>query len=143
MRILNIFFTFFFYTWCVAQSGTGGGYVVSTGGDSSCIISGTRAQLLALRASNSLDRGCSYLLTDHLQGRLVVGTTILLSAISINEFSENVSINTTYDNEGWRGIYDIDRSLVLELQDNRNNIARGFNGAVAVKPEEIKIEQKK
>jgi len=53
------------------------------------------------------------------------------------------NINTTYDNEGWRGIYDIDRSLVLELQDNRNNIARGFNGAVAVKPEEIKIEQKK
>ena len=129
MRYLFIFFICSISLISVGQSGTGGGYVISGSGDSSCIISGTRAQLLALRASNSLDRGCSYLLTDHLQGRLVVGTTILLSAISINEFSENVSINTTYDNEGWRGIYDIDRSLVLELQDNRNNIARGFNGA--------------
>ena len=128
MRYLFIFFICSISLISVGQSGTGGGYVISGSGDSSCIISGTRAQLLALRASNSLDRGCSYLLTDHVQGRLGIGTTILLNAVSPNEFSENASINTTYDNEGWRGIYDIDRALVLELQDNRNNIARGFNG---------------
>jgi hypothetical protein len=97
--------------------------------DDTCIISGTRSQLLALRTANALKSSCAYIITDHVQGRLVAGTQIRLTAVSTNEFSENVSVNTTYDNEAWRGIYDIDRALVLELQDNRNNIARGFNGA--------------
>ena len=96
--------------------------------DDTCIISGTRSQLLALRTANALKSSCAYILTDHVQGRLVTGTQIRLTAVSTNEFSENVSVNTTYDNEAWHGIYDIDRALVLELQDNRNNIARGFNG---------------
>ena len=96
--------------------------------DDTCIISGTRSQLLALRTANALKSSCAYIITDHVQGRLVAGTQIRLTAVSTNEFSENVSVNTTYDNEAWRGIYDIDRALVLELQDNRNNIARGLSG---------------
>lgn len=109
----------------VAQ--TGGSYNVS-GGDSSCLVIANRSQLLALRLSNSLDVGCHYRLTDYANGRLVAGTIITLHADSNSEFSENVTVNTTYDNEGWSGIYDIDRNLVLELKDNRGNIARGFNG---------------
>lgn len=96
--------------------------------ENNCVITDTRANLIALRNAGSLVVGCHYVLTDHVQGRLVAGTTITLHADSSNEFSENVTVNTTYDNEGWRGIYDIDRALVLELQDNRNNIVRGFNG---------------
>lgn len=94
----------------------------------SCPAPMTRVALIALRNANGLSKDCDYVITDHVQGRLVSGTTIHLQAVSANELSENVQVNTTYDNEAWRGIYDIDRALVLELQDNRNNIARGFNG---------------
>lgn len=94
----------------------------------SCPAPMTRAALIALRNANGLSKDCDYVITDHVQGRLVAGTTIHLQAVSANELSENVQVNTTYDNEAWRGIYDIDMGLVLELQDNRNNIARGFNG---------------
>lgn len=96
--------------------------------ENSCTIVDTRANLISLRNAGGLTVGCHYVLTDHVQGRLVAGTTITLHADSANEFSENVTVNTTYDNEGWRGIYDADRALVLELQDNRGNIARGING---------------
>lgn len=99
------------------------------GGDGdNCVVTDTRTNLINLRNASGLVVGCHYVLTDHVQGRLVAGTTITLHASSVNEFSENVSVNTTYDNDAWQGIYDIDRALVLELQDNRNNIARGFNG---------------
>lgn len=88
----------------------------------------TRTQLLALRASAQLRQSQHYLITDHVQGRLVTGTTILLHAISNNELSESVVVNTTYDNEGWFGLYNIDTALVTELRDNRNNIAKGIGG---------------
>ena len=88
----------------------------------------TRASLIALRDASGLSKDCDYVITDHIQGRLVAGTQIHLQAVSANELSENVSVNTTYDNEAWAGIYDIDRGLVLELHDNRNNVAKGFNG---------------
>ena len=112
-----------------AQSTQGTISVSSVGADGdNCIFIDTRVNILNLRNSNGLVAGCHYIIIDHVQGRLVAGTEIQLHAISSNEFSENVSVNTTYDNEAWRGIYDIDRGLVLELQDNRNNIARGING---------------
>lgn len=96
--------------------------------ENNCVITDTRTNLVALRNAGNLVVGCHYILTNHVQGRLVAGTTITLHADSASEFSENVTVNTTYDNEGWRGIYNIDTGLVLELQDNRNNIARGANG---------------
>lgn len=88
----------------------------------------TRAALVALRAAAALRTECHYVVTDHVQGRLVAGTLLTLHAVSVNELSEAVEVNTTYDNEAWAGIYDIDRAIVLELSDNRGNIARGFNG---------------
>lgn len=96
--------------------------------DSSCVVQITRTNLIALRNAVSLEKGCHYLVTDHVQGRLVAGTQIMLHAISANMLSESAIVLTTYDNEAWTGIYDLDRGLVLELKDNRNNIARGFNG---------------
>lgn len=103
-------------------------YIVEPFASETCPAPMTRAALIALRAANGLLKDCDYVITDHVQGRLVAGTTIHLQAVSANELSENVQVNTTYDNEAWQGIYDIDRALVLELQDNRNNIARGING---------------
>lgn len=116
---------------CFSQVGSTIGVSVGSGGDpadSSCTVFTTRANLIALRGSSQLELGCHYIVTDHVQGQLVAGTQIHLHAIAINELNENVTVNTTYDNEGWTGIYDLDRGLVLELQDNRNNIARGING---------------
>jgi hypothetical protein len=88
----------------------------------------TRAALLALRAAGTLRTECPYIITDHAQNRLVAGTTIALRAVAANELSERVEVNTTYDNEAWAGIYDLDRALVLELTDNRGNVAKGING---------------
>jgi hypothetical protein len=88
----------------------------------------TRTQLIALRAAAQLRQSQHYLITDHVQGRLLAGTTILLHAISNNELSESVVVNTTYDNEGWFGLYNIDTALVTELRDNRSNIAKGIGG---------------
>ena len=88
----------------------------------------TRAALLTLRATGQLRTECPYIITDHVQNRLVAGTTITMRAVAANELSEQVEVNTTYDNEAWAGIYDIDRALVLELTDNRGNVAKGFNG---------------
>ena len=96
--------------------------------DSSCVVQITRNNLIVLRNAAQLEMGCHYLITDHVQGRLVAGTRILLHAVSSNLTSETAMVLTTYDNEAWTGIYDLDRGLVLELEDNRNNVARGYNG---------------
>jgi len=96
--------------------------------DSSCVVQITRNNLIVLRNAAQLEMGCHYLITDHVQGRLVAGTRILLHAVSPNLTSETAMVLTTYDNEAWRGIYNIDSGLVIELQDNQNNIARGING---------------
>ena len=103
-------------------------YILSAVSGASCPAPMTRAALITLRNASGLVKDCDYVITDHVQGRLVAGTEIHLQAVSANELSENVSVNTTYDNEAWAGIYDLDRALVLELHDNRGNIARGING---------------
>lgn len=57
-----------------------GAYTDSSG--EGCVITGTRAELLALASSGSLSLGCHYELIGFTQGRLVAGTTILLHAVS-------------------------------------------------------------
>ena len=85
----------------------------------------TRAALIALRDAGGLSKDCDYVITDHVQGRLVAGTTIHLQAVDASTLSENVSVKTTYDNIAWSGIYDIDAGLVSYLHDNRNNTVLG------------------
>ena len=85
----------------------------------------TRAALIALRDAGRLSKDCDYVITDHVQGRLVAGTTIHLQAVDASTLSENVSVKTTYDNIAWSGIYDIDAGLVSYLHDNRNNTVLG------------------
>lgn len=103
-------------------------YLIEAPTSVTCPAPMTRAALVVLRNAGGLTKDCDYVITDHVQGRLVSGTTIHLQAVNSNTLSENVSVKTTYDNDAWVGIYDIDRSLVLELHDNRGNVARGNNG---------------
>lgn len=103
-------------------------FILTAAAGATCPAPMTRVALITLRNASGLSKDCDYVITDHVQGRLVAGTQIHLQAVSANKLSENVQVDTPYDNEAWRGIYDLDRGLVLELQDNRNNIARGING---------------
>ena len=93
-----------------------------------CPLPMTRAALLSLRAAGALRTECPYTITDHVQNRLVAGTTITLRAVSANELSELVDVNTTYDNEAWEGRYNLDLGLVVELRDNNGNLAKGTTG---------------
>jgi hypothetical protein len=91
-----------------------------------------RAQLIALRNSGGLNKDCDYVITDFNSGQLGAGTEIHLQAVSPNELGEAVLVNTTYDNEAWRGRYDIDTNTMLELTDNRNNTVRDTAGTAVV-----------
>jgi hypothetical protein len=85
----------------------------------------TRSALLALRSGGSLSVDCHYVITDHVQGTLAAGTTVTLHAVSSTELSENVEVNTLFDNEAWVGIYDLDASSIIYLRDNRGNEVDG------------------
>lgn len=91
----------------------------------------TRAALIALRDASGLSKDCDYVITDHVQGRLVAGTTIHLQAVDANTLSENVSVKTTYDNEAWQGLYNIDTGIVFYLADNFGNTVRGTQDVTA------------
>lgn len=95
----------------------------------SCPAPMTRAALIALRDANGLTKDCDYVVTDHVQGRVVAGTLIHLQAVNANTLSDNVQVDTTYDTTAWRGLYDIDTGVIYELQDNQNNVARGPLGS--------------
>ena len=88
----------------------------------------TRSELLNLATNALLRQSQHYLITDHVQGRLLSGTTILVHAISDTEIGQPVIVNTTYDTTGWFGLYNINTGLITELRDNRNNVAKGYNG---------------
>lgn len=89
----------------------------------------TRAALLALRAGGTLNPACHYVISDFTQGNLSIGTTIEMHAVAANELSQNVSVNTLFDNDAWYGRYDIDLNLLTELRDNRGNVVKDRTGA--------------
>lgn len=92
--------------------------------DSSCVIRDTRANLISLRNSGLLDIGCHYVATDVTYGTLG-NIEVLLHATSVNSFSLQAEIKTSFDNSAWTGMYDIDLNQVLEIKDNRGNILKG------------------
>ncbi len=91
----------------------------------SCPAPMTRAALITLRNAGGLSKDCDYVITDHVQGRLIAGTTLHLQAIDANTLSIAVNIRTPYDNAAWSGIYDIDLGVLLEVTDALNNTVRG------------------
>lgn len=94
-------------------------------GAGACPAPMTRADLLALRTAGTLSTDCHYVITDHVQNRLIAGTSILLHAVAVNELSHAVTVNTPYHNSGWQGRYDIDDGFVHELRDNLGNVVIG------------------
>ena len=86
----------------------------------------TRSQALAERP----DGGVHYLITDQSFGRL--GAVNILMHAGLNEagvydYSQAVSVYTTFDNTAWTGVYDIDANQITFLQDNLGNRVYGFN----------------
>jgi hypothetical protein len=82
----------------------------------------TRAQLVSLRNSSQLIPFQRYVITDFTQGRFFAGTTITVTASSVNELLETVDLNSLYDNEGWFARYDCDTNNLLEVRDNIGNV---------------------
>lgn len=96
----------------------------------------TAAALIALRDAGSLDPQCHYIVTDWVQGTTLTGpNTVELHAVSASVLSLEAKVFTPYDNEGWDGLYDIDRGAVgqmIELRDNLNNTVRDTTGTSAI-----------
>lgn len=97
-------------------------YVGPTGG--ACIIEVTTAGLNALVAGNGLTPGCTYVITNHVQGRIVAGNKIYIVAITTNKLESNCSVLTTYDTKPWRGVYNLATNKITELSDNQGNTCR-------------------
>ncbi|MFZ1491135.1 MAG: hypothetical protein WAS51_14450 [Ilumatobacteraceae bacterium] len=91
----------------------------------------TRADLITLRNTGGLSKDCDYVVTDHVQGRLVAGTTVHLQAVDGSTLSRHAIVKSTYDNIAWDGEYDIDTGLVYALEDNRNNRVIGAAAVAA------------
>ncbi len=98
------------------------------GGGSTCPAPMTRADLLTLRAASGLSTECVYTITDYAVGTVGAGTVIQLHAVSSTQLSENVSVQTVFDNEAWTGVYNIDANRVLEMRDNLGNTVAGVSG---------------
>ena len=89
----------------------------------------TRAEALASAPEGSTH----YLITDQVFGRL--GAVNILMHASLNEagvydYSQEVSIYTTFDNTAWVGQYDINANQVLFVQDNLGNRVYGSNNVL-------------
>lgn len=84
----------------------------------------TRAALLALRNAGALLLECHYTITDYNRGT-VGAAEITLHAVAPDRLSMDVSVQTTFDNEGWEGRYDITANRLHELSDNIGNIVQG------------------
>ena len=103
-----------------------GSFIMS--GGASCPGPMTRTALLALRTAGALDTSCTYAVTDYSVGTVGAGTVIQLHAVSSTQLSENVSVQTVFDNEAWTGVYNIDLTRVLEMRDNLGNTVSGVSG---------------
>ncbi|WP_030236774.1 hypothetical protein [Streptomyces sp. NRRL S-350] len=92
----------------------------------------TAAALRALRDAGGLDPQCHYVLTDFTQGATLAGPNLVeLHAVNASTLALEAKVFTPYDNNGWAGLYDIDRGAVgqlIELRDNLNNVVRDSTG---------------
>lgn len=92
-------------------------------------VEGTRSQIAALASSDRLIPGCTYSITDYSRGCLDTEVeSITIEAVSVDNFSQDAHILTTFDAEAWDGRYNIGTNRILELQDNRGNRANGQSG---------------
>lgn len=102
------------------------GLYASGGGGGSGVIEVTTAQLNTLISGDDLTVGATYMITDHVQGRVTAGTKVVVQAMSENQITSECQVLTEYDTRYWRGVYDITTNKLLELEDNQGNICRQF-----------------
>lgn len=81
----------------------------------------TRAELIALRNSNSLEVGCHYTITDPSADGTLDAQEITLHATNTGTLGTQADILTSHDAVAWEGVYDIDQNDVLEVTDNLEN----------------------
>lgn len=87
----------------------------------------TRAAALALRTAGTLRENCVVVITDGPTiGPSATVTEIELNPTSPTELGQTARVHTTYDNDAWTGIYDIDlgTGTITQLTDNLGNTAK-------------------
>lgn len=97
-------------------------YIGAAGGG--CVVEVTTAELNATIAGSTLTPGCTYAITDFVQGRIVAGAIVYVQALTVNTITSTCSVLTTYDTELWRGVYDVNTNKLTELSDNLGNFAK-------------------
>ena len=87
----------------------------------------TSAALQTHITNSTLMPGCDYTITDHTQGNL--GTvSVTVRATTTNTVSHEAMVKTSFHTQAWRGLYDAQNQLLVELRDHRDNIVSGFSG---------------
>lgn len=93
----------------------------------------TMAEAIALRDSSGLRENCVVVVTDWVQGSQLTGPNLVeLQPTSPNEFGQRAIVHTPYDNESWRGVFDLDAGIMRQLEDNLGNTIRDFEDGSAV-----------
>ncbi|MFD3848183.1 hypothetical protein ACFWVB_20120 [Streptomyces microflavus] len=91
----------------------------------------TRAAALALRAAGTLQENCVVVITDGPAiGPAATVTEIELNPVSPTAFGQTARVFTSYDNDAWAGLYDIDlgaAGTITQLTDNRGNTAKDLD----------------
>lgn len=103
---------------------TSGGFTPAA--DAPCYLPRmTRAAAIAMRTAGTLRENCIVVVTD---GPVVNGsaTEIELNPVSPTAFGQTARVFTTFDNDAWPGIYDIDlgAGTLTELRDRLGNTAK-------------------
>lgn len=92
-----------------------------------CPLPMTSAALQTHITNSTLMPGCDYTITDHTQGNL--GTvSVTVRATTTNTVSHEAMVKTPFHTQAWRGLYDAQNQLLVELRDHRDNIVSGFSG---------------
>lgn len=114
--------------------GTSGSYTPPSAAECAYSPRMTRAAALALRAASGLQENCVVVITDGPAiGPAATVTEIELNPVSPTAFGQTARVFTSYDNDAWAGVYDIDlgAGTITELRDNRGNVAKDVDAGGA------------
>ncbi|MGW1989579.1 hypothetical protein [Embleya sp. NPDC001921] len=106
---------------------TSGGYVPAAVPECPYTPRMTRAAALALRTAGGLRENCVVVITDGPAiGPSATVTEIELNPVGPTALGQAARVFTSYDNDAWTGIYDVDlgTGTLTELRDNRGNVAK-------------------
>lgn len=116
------------------MTGTSGSFIPAAAPPCAYPTRMTRAAALALRTAGTLDVQCAVVITDGpVIGPAATVTEIELNPVSSTAFGETARVFTSYDNDAWPGIYDIDlgTGTLTELRDRLGNVAKDVDSGGA------------